>query len=461
MTDELQEALAWSIEALEHGRMSMEECLSRYPEFRKELQKLLLAAEDLRQAPAVNPSLDFKLNARHRLIKKLDVDVKEGVTFGERIRRTVRGRHGPTSVRRRPAMSWLLISAIVLSLFAGGGVGVAYAADGAVPGDALYGVDLGVESLRYYFAFNQETKAELALDFADERLEELQELLGEGASGEYIGQVLAEYAQNLQLAVQAVNMVMAGDGEQAGETLRLIVQQKFMLQNQILTQLHNQIAVHAQGQIEDAIRTMENTRTQVEEMFAAGAGGPSDDSPGGSPDDQGGQQEGGPSGPNDDPGGNGEPSGDSSSGDGQQEMQQGSEATPFEKQNEELRACVDEVEALVNQGDTDGLSQVAARCGETIEGMVDSIAAANQGDTQQASTMAGMLNATLDEVEPKLNSLLANAPEDAGTYIHQILEKCEYGKGEIGRMFGNGEAQGGSGDPQGPGDPGGQQGGGH
>ena len=334
-------------------------------------------------------------------------------------------------------MSWLLITSIVLSIFAGGGIGVAYAADGAAPGDALYGVDLGVEELRLFFAFDHEAKAQLALNFADERLEELQELVGEGASGEAIGQVLAGYAENLQQATQAMNMVMAGDSVEAGETLRLIVQQKLTLQNQILEQVRNQITAQNQGQVEEAIRTMEATRTRVEEMLAAGGqGGPADDSPVGPPDDnQGGNPEITPGGP-----------ADNEPGEGQNEGQQGSDAGPFEQENDALRACMEEVEALVTQGDVGGLSQAAVRCGDSIEGMVAMVAAANQGDTQQAAVMAGLLNETLDGAVPLLNSLLANAPENAGTYIHQILEKCEYGKLEMGRMFGNAFGPGGPGD---------------
>ncbi len=456
----LQEALAWSLEEMEHGRKSIEECLARYPDLRPELQKLLLTAQALRQAPEVSPTVGFKLNARRRLIKKLGIAAEPSVTFGERIRKTVRGRFRPTSVRRRFAMSWLLISTIVLSVFAGGGVGLAYAADGAVPGDALYGVDMGVEALRLYFALDQEAKAELALHFADERLEELQELVGEGGSDEAIGQALAGYAQNLEQAVQAMNQVMAGDEEEAGETLRVLIQQQFMLQNQVLTQVHSQISTQSKGQIEEAMRTMEATETRLQEMLSAGEGGPSDDSPGGPSDDgQGGPHDGGPAGPGDGQGGNpdttpGGPS-DNAPGEGQGEGQQGSEAGPFENENEALRACLEEVEALVTQGDMGGLSQAAVRCGETIEDMVSRIEAANQGDTQQAAIMAGMLNETLDEAVPLLNSLLANAPESAGTYIHQILEKCEYGKQEVDRMIGNGEGQGGPDDQghghQGPG----------
>jgi hypothetical protein len=461
--EKLQEALAWSLEEMEQGRMSIEECLARYPDLRPELQKLILTAQTLRQAPKVSPSVGFKLNARQRLITKLDENAEPSVTFRERIRRTVQGRIRPTPVRRRLAMSWLLISTIVLSVFAGGGVGVAYAADGAVPGDALYGVDLGVEALRMMFAFDQEAKAELSLHFADERLEELQELVGQGAPDEAIGEALAGYAHNLELAVQAVNQLMAGDGEEARETLRLLIQERFMLQNQILTQVRNQIATLGKGQIEEAIRNMEATQTQLQEMLSAGEGGPPDDSPGGPSGD-------GQGGPQDDPGGSGEGQGGNpdatpggpadnapgeGQGEGEGEGQHGSEATPFEKENEALRECMEEVEALVTQGDAGGLSQAAVRCGETIEGMMVSIAEMNQGDTQQAAVMAGLLNETLDEAVPLLNSLLANAPESAGTYIHQILEKCEYGKQEIDSMFGNGEGPGGPGD-QGQGGQGGE-----
>jgi hypothetical protein len=446
MTEKLHEALAWSLEEIEHGRMSVDDCLTRYPHYRSELEELLLSADLLRKAPTISPSLGFKMNARAKLVKKLDVVPGSGVTFGERIRRTVRGRYGPTSVRRRPAMSWLLISAIVLSVFTGGGVGLAFAADGAVPGDALYGLDLGVEELRMMFAFDPQTKAELALHFSDERLEELQELLGQGAPEEAIGEALAGYAHSLEQALQATNMVMAGDGEQAGELLRLLIQQKFMIQNQLLNQIRNQTSAQNQGQVEEAMRTMENTRTRVEEMFSAGEGGPPDDSPGGPPDDSpGGPSDDSPGGPSDnqggdDPGGPGDggnpdaPQGGPSD-DAQSEGQQ---SGPFENENEALRQCMEEVEALVGVGDTVGLSQASVRCGETIEGMVASIAAANQGDTQQASIMAGMLDETLDEALPLLNSLLANAPASAGTYLNQIIEKCEFGKQELDRMFGNG-----------------------
>ncbi len=359
-------------------------------------------------------------------------------------------------------MSWILITTIVLSILTGGGVGVAYAADGAAPGDMLYGVDLGVENLRYFFAFDQESKAQLALEFASERLDELQEIIGEGASGEGIGQVLEGYGKNLDMAMEAMNQVNAGDGEQAGDTLRLIMQQQLMLQNQILEQVCNQLQTQNMSQSQEAIQLMEATRTQLAQMVSdSGQGGPSDDAPGGPSDDApGGPSDDAPGGPsddaqggnqNDDPGGNSDTSpggpADDPSGEGQHEGNEGSEGGPFENENEALRACLEQVEDAVVQGNTGALAESAVRCGESLEGLMASITAANQGDTQQAATMAGMLKETLDEFVPKLNSLMENAPDSAGTYIHQILTACQNGQEEIDRMFGHGQHGSGNQDP--------------
>lgn len=71
------------------------------------------------------------------------------------------------------------IIAVVLASVAGllllGG-GVAMAADPAKPGDALYGVDLAVESVQRSLKFGDAAKADFEIDVLDERMEELAEL---------------------------------------------------------------------------------------------------------------------------------------------------------------------------------------------------------------------------------------------------------------------------------------------
>jgi len=83
-------------------------------------------------------------------------------------------------LRPAPALSkrWAVagvITAIVLAMLLSTG-GVIYAADGAVPGDPLYGVDQAVESARLGLTHRPESVLNLLLSLAEERLAEAEEL---------------------------------------------------------------------------------------------------------------------------------------------------------------------------------------------------------------------------------------------------------------------------------------------
>jgi hypothetical protein len=67
-------------------------------------------------------------------------------------------------------MTWLLAGLIIVSLIAGGGAVVA--ADDAVPGDALYGLDQALESAQLSVASNGAARANLQKTLAEERLQE-------------------------------------------------------------------------------------------------------------------------------------------------------------------------------------------------------------------------------------------------------------------------------------------------
>ena len=110
---------------------------------------------------------------------------------------------GPV-VWRRYTMGATFV-AIVLAVVAGAG-GVVHAADGAAPGDVLYGIDRAVESVRLDLTSDPETATGLLLEFAQERLLEAEELseLGdeenlEGAVNSY-GETISSMAQTLGTA---------------------------------------------------------------------------------------------------------------------------------------------------------------------------------------------------------------------------------------------------------------------
>lgn len=75
-------------------------------------------------------------------------------------------------------MTWLLAGLLIISLVAGGGAVVA--ADDAVPGDALYGLDQALESVQLGVTNNPEARARLQKTLAEERLQEADALEAAG-----------------------------------------------------------------------------------------------------------------------------------------------------------------------------------------------------------------------------------------------------------------------------------------
>ena len=169
MTTDLTLALSDCLEAIDHNELTVEACVARYPDHRTSLSELLPVAALLRSAPAVTPSLDFRANARARLMARLParrsrmqelLDVVRAPTFS-----------------RRPALVRVLISLLVVTIL---GASVAYASTGALPNDALYPIKLTVEQIRLAFTASARSQIELRLAFAAERLREIDRLVEAG-----------------------------------------------------------------------------------------------------------------------------------------------------------------------------------------------------------------------------------------------------------------------------------------
>ena len=68
---EFSEVLDSCIEEIRAGRLTIEACLERYPEFAGELRDPLIAADMLRGVPLVKPTGAFQQQARPRLMAQL------------------------------------------------------------------------------------------------------------------------------------------------------------------------------------------------------------------------------------------------------------------------------------------------------------------------------------------------------------------------------------------------------
>jgi hypothetical protein len=105
----------------------------------------------------------------------------------------------------------IALVALVIALFLFSGAGItAYAAQSALPGDALYTIKTSIEQTQVRLAADAAKIAELHLEFAERRLEEISGLIIEGRYGD-IDRATQEFEYHVQQALTAMQTVAAGD----------------------------------------------------------------------------------------------------------------------------------------------------------------------------------------------------------------------------------------------------------
>ncbi len=97
-----------------------------------------------------------------------------------------------TMVFARHAFKPLLASFLILSLISYSSVVTVQAAKASLPGDTLYQVKLGIEDVQVGLVFSEEKKAELEVEFAGNRLEEVQEIILLDQSKEETNQLISQ-----------------------------------------------------------------------------------------------------------------------------------------------------------------------------------------------------------------------------------------------------------------------------
>jgi hypothetical protein len=94
----------------------------------------------------------------------------------------------------------LTVAVFVLVALFGGGFATASAAGNALPGDALYPVKVNLEQARLALTINRVRKAELHLEFAQRRMEEINALAALGRY-ERVGPLAKQFNHQLSLAL--------------------------------------------------------------------------------------------------------------------------------------------------------------------------------------------------------------------------------------------------------------------
>ena len=78
---DIVDALGECLEEIEAGRLTIEECLERYPDYAADLQELLATRQKLQKAPALQPAAAFRQQARTQLLSQLSTPTNKYPVF--------------------------------------------------------------------------------------------------------------------------------------------------------------------------------------------------------------------------------------------------------------------------------------------------------------------------------------------------------------------------------------------
>jgi hypothetical protein len=176
----------------------------------------------LRPVPRRSP--DAVRRSRSRFNADLDFYFPVGASYQSAVAAPV-AKSAPIKARPRtgsyrPAFAYVALALVIVVAMLSGGFVTALAAGSALPGDALYPLKLEVEQARLSLTADPERQAELYLQFAEKRLDEMNALaeLGQYAALE---QLAAQYNFNVAMAMHKAQDL---ENRKPGEALRLQAQ---------------------------------------------------------------------------------------------------------------------------------------------------------------------------------------------------------------------------------------------
>ncbi len=208
------------------------------------------------QPPA--PRAGFTATARRRLLSRLPAAPAP--------RRIV-----PGAVRR-----FAFAAVSVMLAFTLGTASVAYAAQEALPGEALYNVKRGLESARWSLTADPEAQVELLSAMAAERVREVEALAVSGVDA-LVEETLEAYQRTLEELQSAAAGVPSEARTAALAQAEAQVQQHVI----VLERVKAQVPERAQAAIERALERSSHSRQVLEQLEQGGS--PSDLAPGQDP----------------------------------------------------------------------------------------------------------------------------------------------------------------------------------
>jgi len=334
-------------------------------------------------------------------------------------------------------MSWIAILSLITTLLLGGGVGLGYASDGAVPGDVLYGLDTAIESIEYSLTLNPESRAQLAMANAEERMTELQELIDKGAPEAEVQEAVDGYGQNISQAAEALAaMVASGDDDASAEYISTLLQEALSVHTEVLIGVQDQAPDQAKSSIDLAIGSSEAGQIIVEGIFSEGMPG---DHPEGEPVVPSGEL------PELVPGG---PSGDVGPPEELPGAPEGAApADPVGDDDSRIASLgqnIEDIQQLVHSGSHDELQDAVVEYENEVDLLAQALAEIAMDDEARAQALAVLLDEALAQHSKVLNEVLGSAPDQAKASIEQAIAASEVVMDMMSDIFSGGFPGGGA-----------------
>lgn len=141
----------------------------------------------------------------------------------------------------------VFVMIVLVILFGGAGM-TAYAAQSALPGDALYSVKTGLEDTRLALSSSEATQARLNLRYAERRMQEVADLIAEGRYNA-IADASQEYETHIQNALTNVQTLAETDPALAAKIMAEITE-ALTRYTQVLTNISSSAPATVQPEME-------------------------------------------------------------------------------------------------------------------------------------------------------------------------------------------------------------------
>jgi hypothetical protein len=190
-----------------------------------------------------------------------------------------------TLTKERLVMVIALKAVVILTLVFGGTLGTVRAAGGSIPGSVLYPIKMQLENWQLTTAKEPLRQAMLALQFAQNRVDEVEALMNQGDN--VPSEVAQRYQEQIKTALKTGDALPEPLKEQMQDRIRTKMEQHL----QTMTQLQLRTCQEDCDQdepLQAMIRLVEQTKTQLalhQGQESEAPAGPPEDSPGKGPGD--------------------------------------------------------------------------------------------------------------------------------------------------------------------------------